>query len=143
MSEEKGQKGGWLWAGGVLAWKLARSFARPVARVLMGRRIQPIGDIERTGEAEEPGPVGDAVMLGLEATALTQALRDTFEEIHEQEAEESSERENDRNLDAERGVNVEKREKWGTALTVFWLALAFTGGVAFLFTYWTGGNNLI
>jgi len=143
MSEEGGQKGSWLWAGGVLAWKLARSLARPVARVLMGRRIQPIGEIKRVGEAARPGRVSDAVMLGLEATALTQALRDTFEEIHGPEAEETSERENDRNLDAERGVNVEKREKWGTALVVFWLALAFAGGIAFLFTYWTGGNNLI
>jgi ubiquinol-cytochrome c reductase iron-sulfur subunit len=143
MSEEKGQNRGWLWAGGVLAWKLARSVARPVACVLMGKRIHRAGEIEGTRGAEEPRRVSDAVMLGLEATALTQALRDTFEEIHEQEPEESSERDNDRNVDAERGVNVEEREKWGTALIVFWLVLSFAAGIAFLFTYWTGGNNLI
>jgi len=49
----------------------------------------------------------------------------------------------DRNLDAEAGVDLIKRERWGTLIVTVSLALAFTGGIGFLIAYWSDGSNVL
>jgi ubiquinol-cytochrome c reductase iron-sulfur subunit len=50
-------------------------------------------------------------------------------------------REEDRNLDLERGVDLGKRAKWGSALVTLLFAGALAAGITFVVAYWTGGNN--
>jgi ubiquinol-cytochrome c reductase iron-sulfur subunit len=58
-------------------------------------------------------------------------------------ADELPPRSQDRNLDAESGVNLSQRTFWGTALagSAFWLACA--AGIAFLVAWWIGASNAI
>jgi ubiquinol-cytochrome c reductase iron-sulfur subunit len=52
-------------------------------------------------------------------------------------------RSGDRDKDLEAAADLASRERWGT----LWFTLAFSAGIAagvgFIFTYWTGGNNLL
>jgi ubiquinol-cytochrome c reductase iron-sulfur subunit len=48
-------------------------------------------------------------------------------------------RENDRELESL--AEMERRERWGTPLVVFFFLAAILGGVGFLIFYWTGHNN--
>jgi len=47
----------------------------------------------------------------------------------------------DRNLDPQRDTAT--HQQWGMLLVVCASAIALAGGAGFLFTYWTGGNNLL
>lgn len=55
--------------------------------------------------------------------------------------DELPERSQDRNLDAENGVNLPRRTFWGTALAGSAFLLACAAGIAFLVAYWIGASN--
>lgn len=52
-------------------------------------------------------------------------------------------RSEDRDEDRENGVNLARRERWGTLFVSFAFGVCLAAGVGFLFIYWSGGNNLL
>jgi ubiquinol-cytochrome c reductase iron-sulfur subunit len=52
-------------------------------------------------------------------------------------------RSGDRDEDREKGVNLARRERWGTRFVSLAFAVCIAAGVGFLFIYWSGGNNLL
>lgn len=97
----------------VLGWELCRVIAR--------RAIAKVS-------------AGDAPVSGDPAAGYPEAAE------HPRPAE-KPERPADRNVDPQHDTAT--HQQWGVLLVVCASALALAGGVGFLFSYWTGGNNLL
>lgn len=52
-------------------------------------------------------------------------------------------RSTDRNLDSRSGSSFVTRERWGIFFVTCEFAIGIVAGVGFIFTYWSGGNNLL
>lgn len=51
------------------------------------------------------------------------------------------ERTQDLDQDLEQGVDLERRERWGTAIVLFLMIVGLASGVGFLYSYWSGADN--
>jgi ubiquinol-cytochrome c reductase iron-sulfur subunit len=131
----KAQTGAVLLVSGVVGWR----FAKAVVRRAGGRLL-----FESRVPREGPGtPTHDS------ATIVARKIPEVREAEHGKPAAIRAEdcgcskggRMADRDLDAERGTNPARRQKWGTVLVVLAFVASVAGGIAFLVTYWTGGSN--
>ncbi|MGA7524264.1 MAG: Rieske 2Fe-2S domain-containing protein [Acidobacteriaceae bacterium] len=108
------------------------------ASLLRGTKALASLFLRRPEEEEE---AGKSKALHASPSAAGQAAMKTPAGATPVEDLPSTGREADRNLDRENGVNLERRERWGTALAGFAALAGVAGGVGFVVTFWTGGSN--
>lgn len=130
----KAEAGAVLLLGGVVGWKLAKRAARKVGEWLLSERRGPRGGAGAGGGATIEG----GFVAGRRAESEGEGSQPAAMSAAEQA---KKEREEDRNLDAERGVDRERRNRWATGVTGLAFLAAAVGGIGFLVTYWMGGRN--
>lgn len=158
--------GTWVLIGGVIAWKAGKALAKILTPWLLSRRLPPSPShpaSDRRVEAREqvpekpPQPLSPAAetLLGasvmgiagarVAASALAGFVGEKLAALAPEEKQDTADkgREADRNLDEEKGLNLDRRERWGTFFVLLSFSCAFAGGIGFLVIYWTGGSNLL
>lgn len=153
QEEEEARKargGSWLLLGGMLAWRAASFLMKSVSK--SKPRMEP----PRAERPAEPSglesPAGQLLVSGAEAgwkavhltaEAVSKVIEEHTAKKPAGELSDLFDRENDTNLDLEEGVDVPRRERWGTFLVVCSMGVMFAAGIGFLFIYWSGGNNML
>lgn len=150
----------WLVFGGVLLWRAAAAVLRKLSQSGPRRSVPQYG---KTGTAADArareqakssargleSPAGGALAHGVEAgfaavrlsTAALGHVVERHSETQEGRNAGEADREGDRNLDLEKGVDTRRREKWGAFLVMCAMGVMAAAGFGFLFIYWTGGSN--
>ena len=153
--EDKVRTGKWLMLGALLSWKLGKSLAKRTAETFLEEPAEGTApprdsaaraELPAPGEKREPASPTDSGSAGWEALrASAAAVGHTVEKVLAEatpvEDLPSTGREADRNLDREKGVNLERRHGWGTVLAGFASLAGLAGGIAFVVNFWTGGSN--
>lgn len=119
---------------GLVGWQVGRSLVKGASRWLMSQSPRHKTQTVRS-DADIDGRSLAARMHG--AGALEPANPAT----EEQQGNALEEREADRDLDSAHGIDLARREKWGTGLVIIAFAVAVAGGLGFLAAYWSGGSN--
>jgi ubiquinol-cytochrome c reductase iron-sulfur subunit len=134
-AKHEAEAGAVLLLGGVVAWKIGESLLRRIGRwffsgagELRGKPGTTTMDIAAVASQKKP-------------QALEEVRRDKPAAIEDPVERARRERQEDRNLDAEAGINVARRERWGTGVIALAIAAFVAGGVGFVVAYWTGGSN--
>lgn len=150
--ERRTKVGVWLAMGGLFAWEFLKSFVRPGAKepqaAAMAEAV-PQGSAAKAaaGLAEAARDVGHLVTEIAAMVPTTEPPKSPeFSNVRAEaveDAEDETRRNQDRNLDAEAGVNLARRQSRGTALAGLALLTAFAGGVTFLVAYWISASNLL
>lgn len=125
------EKGAVLLIGAMVAWRFGKSLMRRVGAWLLP-------------EGRGPNRPGGGGTGSIEGGVLSMRRRDQNEPNKPAALKDCGEQENrsaDRDLDALAGVNLAHRERRGTLLAALAFAAAVAGGIGFVVTYWTGGNN--
>ena len=136
--------GVWLAMGGLFAWRILPSFRHP-GKGEKAKSAAQTAEVVAEPRSASPAPPGAATSEGspelglLTARAVEQHSDST--KTREEAADEIPARSRDRDLDAEAGVNLPRRQFWGTALAGSGFLLACAAGVAFLAGYWIGASN--
>lgn len=162
--EEKVRKGKWLMLGALLTWKAGKSLAKSTAETFLEEPGEGVAVVEAPGgardaaiqvrresKAAELASEGERLVAGgavvgwealrVSAAAVGEAVKKTLAKAPPAEAPPSTGREEDRNLDREKDVNLDKRARWGTLLVTLASLAGMAGGIAFVVTFWTGGPN--
>lgn len=135
--KRQAETGAVLMLGGIVGWKLGKSLLRRAGNWLLGAPRGPKGPGGGAG-----APTIDAVaMIARKAAEARESQRDKPAAIEDAIEHSKEEREQDRNLDAENGVDLTRRERWGTGLVMIAFLASVAGGIGFVVTYWTGGPN--
>jgi ubiquinol-cytochrome c reductase iron-sulfur subunit len=132
--KREARAGAILLLGGVLGWRVAKSLLLRIARRLFSGAEVLTGETEKT--TSHP-----AAMALLREEARAEARQSETLPIEDEIEQARRERQQDRNLDAESGTDVARREQWGTGVILLAFAISVAGGIGFVVTYWTGGNN--
>ncbi len=132
--KREARAGAILLLGGVVGWRVAKSLLRRIARRLFSGAEVPTGETEKTTSH----PAATAL---LREEVRAEARQSETPPIEDKIEEARQERQQDRNLDAESGTDVARREQWGTGVILLAFAISVAGGLGFVVTYWTGGNN--
>lgn len=142
--QRKTKLGVWVAMGGLFVWEMVQSFARPAAKSAARalRSTEAAAIPEKLSPAEREADATPELRQPTTQEAGTTAMVDSRRSPARPE-EEGSDRSQDRNLDAGAGVNLARRQRWGTALALSAILLALAGGVAFLVAYWISANNLL
>ncbi len=140
----------WLLLGGVIGWRAITSVVNFLRRSNK-RKVVPAA--ETTREASGLESPAEKLLVGgaeagwkavqLSARAISKVMEEHTRGKPPGEISDLFDRENDTNLDEEEGVNVPRRERRGTFLVICAMVVMFAAAIGFMFTYWTGGNNLL
>jgi ubiquinol-cytochrome c reductase iron-sulfur subunit len=150
----------WLVFGGVLVWRAAEAVLRKLTESGPRKSVPQYCETGTAADAQAreetnstvrglESPAGRGLAHGAESGLKAirfsaEALANVVEKHGEtQEGRNAGEadREHDRNLDLEKGVDTRRREQRGAFLVICAMGVMAAAGFGFLFSYWTGGNN--
>jgi ubiquinol-cytochrome c reductase iron-sulfur subunit len=158
--EGKVRTGKWLMVGALLSWKAGKSLVKKTTETFLEESAEKAGaasvgaarmaevpvrmeprSAEAASEAQRPAAGDGWEALQKSVSAVEHAAKKALADATPVEELPSTGREADRDLDRENDVNLEKRERRGTALATFASLAGLAGGVAFVVNFWTGGRN--
>jgi ubiquinol-cytochrome c reductase iron-sulfur subunit len=112
---------------------------------------EPSHRVDAASEKQQGGKRSTLVMTAALGWATLKSLGNIFlgymparlKTMAVEEATQEEGRAGDRDEDCENGVDLARRERWGTLFVSLAFGVCIAAGLGFLFIYWSGGNNLL